>query len=114
MAMIEVVLVGLVGAIATGALFAIVRRGLLPLSAAVVLVVGVPLTLGIWIHPVAGAAAGLVVIEGLYEGREAGLYDDREEDLRTLYYRLRADLRRGWAALVERLEERRGETDTDR
>jgi hypothetical protein len=97
--MIEVFAVGVGCAIACYGAISLYKRDLLLVAVGVLLAVGLPVGLGAVVHLVAGVAAALVVLESVYEGRQADLFDEREAQLRTLWHRFGADARRARVAL---------------
>jgi hypothetical protein len=101
---IDVLLVGLGGGLAIGATLALYRHELLLPAVGLLLAIGGPLWLWVRVHPAAGIAGGLVVVETVYESHEAGLLDGRIAQLRTGWHRLRADVRRGRETLQQRVE----------
>ncbi|MDQ2056333.1 MULTISPECIES: hypothetical protein [Halobellus] len=102
--MIRVIAVGVVGAIATGTGMALYERDALRPVLEALGIVGVPVALGLSIHPFVGLTAALVILEALYEGHQSGLLEEREEQLQTLWFRLRADARRGREQLRQRID----------
>ena len=117
--MIRLIAVGLIGTIATVAGMALYERDALRPVLEALGIVGVPVLLGIVIHPLVGVTAGLIVLEGLYEARQAGILEEREQQLRTFSHRLRADLRRGSERIQDRVEKwfadlRTSESTTDK
>jgi hypothetical protein len=116
---IRLIAVGLIGTIATVAGMALYERDALRPVLEALGIVGVPVLLGIVIHPLVGVTAGLIVLEGLYEARQAGILEEREQQLRTFSHRLRADLRRGSERIQDRVEKwfadlRTSESTTDK
>ncbi|RLM89573.1 hypothetical protein D3D02_06735 [Halobellus sp. Atlit-38R] len=102
--MIRVIAVGVVGAIATGTGMALYERDALRPVLEALGIVGVPVALGLLIHPFVGLTAALIILEALYEAHQSGILAEREEQLQTLWYRLRADTRRGREQLRQRID----------
>lgn len=103
--MIRVIAVGVVGAIATGTGMALYERDALRPVLEALGIVGVPVALGVLIHPFVGVTAALIILEALYEAHQSGLLDEREKQLQTLRYQIRADARRGREQLQQRIDE---------
>jgi len=102
---IRVIAVGVVGAIATGTGMALYERDALRPVLEALGIVGVPVALGVLIHPFVGVTAALIILEALYEAHQSGLLDEREKQLQTLRYQIRADARRGREQLQQRIDE---------